>query len=79
MPDTYLCPPMAIPGAELSYRPFLGLLLGALMALSACASGPRYGAAKRKKKGCDCPTWNLVPAPAPGVRAQTPPAPRHDA
>lgn len=70
---------MAMTGADLPFRPLLGLLLGALFALSACASGPKYGAAKRKKKGCDCPTWNLVPTPAAGVRARTPPAPRHDA
>ena len=24
-------------------------------------SGPRYGAARKKKKGCDCPQWNAVP------------------
>lgn len=27
-----------------------------------CASGPKYGAARKsRKKGCDCPHWNAVP------------------
>ena len=69
---------MAMTGADLPCRPLMGLFLGALVALTACASGPRYGASKRKKKGCDCPTWNLVPAPAAGARAQHPSARRTD-
>ncbi|MBL8000899.1 MAG: hypothetical protein JNL05_02950 [Flavobacteriales bacterium] len=43
------------------------ILMGALAALLAvgCASGPKYGAARRKKKSCDCPHWNQRTAPRP--------------
>lgn len=41
------------------------ILAGAFLALctlgTGCASGPRYGAARKKKKSCDCPHWNAVP------------------
>ena len=41
------------------------ILAGAFVATCAmstgCVSGPRYGAARKKKKGCDCPHWNAVP------------------
>jgi hypothetical protein len=48
------------------------VLIGAFAALLlvGCASGPKYGAARRKKKSCDCPHWNQRPAPrAPGQEA----------
>lgn len=38
----------------------LGACLALVLLLGACASGPRYGAAKKQKKGCDCPHWNAV-------------------
>lgn len=28
---------------------------------SGCASGPKYGAARKHSKSCDCPHWNAVP------------------
>ena len=41
------------------------ILAGALLATSVigtgCAGGARYGAARKKKRGCDCPHWNAVP------------------
>jgi hypothetical protein len=40
-------------------RRLLPLALIALFTAS-CASGPKYGAARKKKKGCDCPHWNAV-------------------
>jgi outer membrane murein-binding lipoprotein Lpp len=47
-------------------RPLLtSMLLGAFLTsstvLTGCASGPRYGAARKSRKGCDCPHWNAVP------------------
>jgi hypothetical protein len=32
----------------------------------ACAGGPRYGAARKHRKSCDCPHWNAVPHKANG-------------
>lgn len=42
------------------------ILAGAFLTTSivstGCASGPKYGAARKsKKRGCDCPHWNAVP------------------
>ena len=31
------------------------------MVFMGCASHPRYGAAPKHKRGCDCPKWNAVP------------------
>lgn len=51
-------------------------LLGACLALlvgSGCASGPRYGAARKSRKGCDCPHWNALPKRGPdGARSWVP-------
>lgn len=38
----------------------------------ACASGPRYGAARKQKKGCDCPHWNAVEKPGTEEHASVP-------
>jgi hypothetical protein len=47
---------------------FSMILLGAFLTTSTvitgCASGPRYGAARKSRKGCDCPHWNAVPKQA---------------
>lgn len=29
--------------------------------LVGCGGGPRYGAARKQSKSCDCPTWNAAP------------------
>lgn len=42
----------------------LGVLLTTSVAFTGCASGPRYGAARKSHKGCDCPHWNAVPKQA---------------
>lgn len=39
--------------------------------ITGCASGPRYGAQRKKKKGCDCPHWNWVPKHTNEVHAAT--------
>jgi hypothetical protein len=39
------------------------------LVLASCASGPSYGAARKKKKGCDCPHWNAVDRPGKEVHA----------
>jgi hypothetical protein len=50
------------------------LLLAALLA-AGCASSPKPRKYK-KKRGCDCPHWNLVPAaPQGAVHAGLPPCP----
>jgi hypothetical protein len=62
---------MNSPGAQ-PPRPFMlrcGLWALLLLVAVGCASGPRYGAARRKKKGCDCPHWNRVDRPANGMHA----------
>jgi len=42
----------------------------ALVLCTSCVSGPRYGAARKHSKSCDCPKWNAVPAsPTKDVRA----------
>lgn len=47
------------------------LMLGTLVIVSGCASRPRYGAAPRHKRGCDCPKWNAAPGhESKDVRAQ---------
>lgn len=46
-----------------------GTLCSAVLLMVACASGPKYGAAKRKKKSCDCPHWNHLPTIGPGTKA----------
>lgn len=39
-----------------------GAFLTTSIASTGCASGPKYGAARKtKKRGCDCPHWNAVP------------------
>ena len=43
-------------------RRTMPLLLVATL-LASCASGPSYGAARKKKKSCDCPHWNAVDRP----------------
>jgi len=45
------------------------VLLAAL--ITGCASGPRYGAQRKRKKGCDCPHWNQVPQRSAELRAAT--------
>jgi hypothetical protein len=40
------------------------ILAGALATLlitPGCASGPKYGASRKREKGCDCPKWNALP------------------
>lgn len=48
----------------------LGCLLVVLVA-AGCASGPRYGSARKSRKGCDCPHWNALPKRG-GERAWSP-------
>lgn len=44
------------------YKPVFLLLLALAMIFSACG-GPRHGVIKQKKRrGCDCPKWNSLPA-----------------
>lgn len=39
-----------------------GAFLTTTIVGTGCASGPKYGAARKsRKKGCDCPHWNAVP------------------
>lgn len=40
------------------------LMFGTLILATGCASRPRYGAAPRHKRGCDCPKWNAAPQAA---------------
>jgi hypothetical protein len=41
---------------------FAGAFLITSIVGTGCASGPKYGAARKsKKRGCDCPHWNAVP------------------
>ncbi len=55
--------------------PSHSMRIGALVLLAAlitgCASGPRYGAQRKRKKGCDCPHWNRVPQHREELRATT--------
>ena len=40
------------------------LITGALFTSiigAGCGNGPKYGAARKHKKGCDCPHWNAAP------------------
>jgi hypothetical protein len=46
--------------------------------LTGCASGPRYGAQRKKKKGCDCPHWNRVPDHNEELRSATKKLNGHD-
>lgn len=39
-----------------------GMLVSASILGVGCGGGPRYGAAGKRNKKCDCPTWNAVPA-----------------
>ncbi|MFN8351025.1 MAG: hypothetical protein U0U25_06135 [Flavobacteriales bacterium] len=43
--------------------PFRTLCLALLLLElgAGCAGGPKYGAARKRRKGCDCPHWNAVP------------------
>ncbi|MEO8734600.1 MAG: hypothetical protein ABI373_09740 [Flavobacteriales bacterium] len=36
-------------------------MIASWMVIMGCASHPRYGAAPKHKRGCDCPKWNAVP------------------
>lgn len=38
-----------------------GALLAVALLLASCANGPKYGAARKHKKSCDCPHFNAVP------------------
>jgi hypothetical protein len=42
-------------------RKLIGALLAAALLLGACANGPRYGAARKHKKSCDCPHFDALP------------------
>lgn len=48
------------------------LVLAALLLLAACASGPRYGAARKQSKSCECPHWNAVETTSDEVHARVP-------
>ena len=50
-------------------RKFTGTLLAVALLLASCANGPKYGAARKHKKSCDCPHFNAVPKKDGDVRA----------
>jgi len=59
--DHHMPRPFAPPCRTALRRTATGLLL-VLLGVG-CASGPKYGAARRKKKSCDCPHWNMRNGP----------------
>lgn len=61
--------PAIPPGRDLAGRALV--LLAGILLLASCASGPSYGAARKKKKSCDCPHFNRVDRPGPDVHART--------
>ena len=38
-----------------------GALSIIILSGASCANGPKYGAAKKHSKSCDCPHWNALP------------------
>lgn len=44
-----------------------GALVAMLLVPLGCASGPHYGASRKKSKSCDCPHWNKVTKPSNAV------------
>ena len=67
---TYLWPLGMERYSRSPYLTRLGVIGISAMLFMSCASGPKYGASKRKKKGCDCPHWNQAPSrDKNGVRA----------
>ena len=76
--EAYICLNLSadrlIMTSERTFPPLFSRI-GALALLAAvltgCASGPKYGAAKKRKKGCDCPHWNRVPERGHELRAAT--------
>ncbi|MBL7964470.1 MAG: hypothetical protein JNM31_11590 [Flavobacteriales bacterium] len=55
--------------------PLLAWSLTGLLVLG-CTSAPRHGAARKKKKGCDCPKWNRTESRQDGRHAFT--WPKHE-
>lgn len=75
-PGRYLCEPCPKwPGMHKSRyinTLFLLFIMGTMLSTSGCASNRHYGASPHKKRGCDCPKWNAVPAhPGKGIRVET--------
>ena len=67
---TYLWPLGMERYSRSPYLTRLGFISMSAMLFLSCASGPKYGASKHKKKGCDCPHWNHAPdQDRNGVRA----------
>ncbi len=44
-----------------------GALATIILTSANCANGPKYGAAKKHNKSCDCPHWNALPPKAHDV------------
>jgi hypothetical protein len=56
-------------------RKLIGTLLAAALLLASCATGPKYGAARKHKKSCDCPHFDALPRNDGGVHASLDHAP----